>query len=372
MLESEKDLILPQSLLNKILASSKDIRQAVEKTRTTAKKMKIKLRDTLAEKGFLKKLPFVNQSCEVTGIDGTYFVDSLLANEVITVVSVGVKGLTPHKKHTSKEREDDYISKLYVENHTGFAHQLAVSLMSMFEVILACESKSNVVLLDGSAFTPLLNLANVFNHLPFQKVSQTSIFGECEKTYETFRSVFKNMFENGFSENVFCYVTKHVTSKNLMKMLGLGIELNDRALSTLILEEGEYLKMPKTKKTGSLKVLRPKTRTIDDYSAITQMVETVFFKPRNDMPALKVDVPAWAHEDGDKFISLLNCLRNQCVGSGILEPYPLYIAHVYCSSIRDACLASRQMATLESVKNLGVEDNELFLHFYSFRTLGGD
>jgi len=118
------------------------------------------IRNDLADNGLLKHDSdlLTNQSYPTTcGVDGAYTLERLLSTDMVAVAGVAVEGLTPPSETRHWEYPHHLCEVLPTKHHdkTGLVSK---AIMLSMELELANSAPHDVIFLDGSFTTPLINI----------------------------------------------------------------------------------------------------------------------------------------------------------------------------------------------------------------------
>ncbi|MEM0331177.1 MAG: DNA double-strand break repair nuclease NurA, partial [Archaeoglobaceae archaeon] len=306
----------------------------------------------------------------VCGVDGSYIVESLLSIDVICSTAVAVEGFFPPGKEPCLWNEPHHSFIFLCSHHTEGISNVARSLMSMKEVDLAVNSPHSVVLLDGSAYTPFVMVSSGSSYL-YQNVDVTDeiriLFVEA---FRKFIEQYNETISNSNPGKIYAYISKYVSTKFLSDKFNLNKKIDDRTFATKILEEGEFMIL-EPGGVFSGRIQEPETGNLIDYSEFLSNIRTIFFRPKTELPAIKIDVSKNIVQDPVRLGYLLSAIEYQCASPSILEPYPLFLAHETARQVRQACIAAIEAASLRTAEDLNISEVETFMNFYSYRTEGG-
>jgi hypothetical protein len=365
------EFLLPQTLIDDILKNSGIIHKEIQSIISTLKDFKSRAREELKALGVLKKFEGSSlKPANVCGIDGSYVVESLLSVDVICTTAVGIEGFPPPGNQPHKWTEPHHDFLLFCAPHSETNSSLARAIMALKEIKLATSAPHEVVLLDGSAFTPLANLsvgAKYFKDLP-----STEIYEQIISDYLHFRKAIREILSGDSNDHIYAFITKYVTTKALSKRLEIALSIDDRALTTFLLEENEYIYFRPTLATGAVQIELVEGQA-DKFGDLVSGVCIIYYKPKRELPAIKIDVPCKLIRDKTAFSFLLESITAQFVSPGILEPYPLYLADLLAKNVKDGLRAAKDAASLSTVNSHDFDDMTIFMNYYGFRTdAGGD
>lgn len=360
---------LPRDLVNEILKNSEKIRSNLEEIYLSLIQTKTEIRDKLNAAGKIREFKgSVLKPQHICGIDGSYVIDSLLSIDVICVAAVGVEG-QPLSGHTPLLwKEPQHSTEVFCVPHDERTSILARALMTMKEINMTQKAPHDLILVDGSGSTPLAAVASGINEI--ERWKHHEVFTLLLEEYFYFRSNYKKALNNTDQSKIIAFLPKYVTTKAIQQSLEVDIDIDDRTLSTLILEEGEFIIIDTSKTAGGHQIVLPDGKT-DYFNEDLAQIVSIYFRPRNELPALKIDTSKKVVNDEAKLYFLLEGISSQCISPCIFEPYPLFVADQFVKNIKDALIISRESASIQNKYSKVLKGVQSFINFYSFRTKSG-
>lgn len=304
----------------------------------------------------------------ISGVDGTYVVESLLSIDVICAAAVGVEGLLPSGGGISYWNEPHHSVSIFCESHTKSLSAVAKAIMTVKEIEIASKAPHSVVLIDGSAFTPLASVASGISSAMENLEKNSSVFQYLVQEFKYFIKSYKEILSNDTDEKIYAFVPKYVTTNYLAQKFQIKIKVDDRSLATRILRPGEFF-LIKQKNTGN--VMDPETGEVFSMDEALSNVVTVYFRPTEELPAIKIDISKKIAHDKALLFLFFETITYQFSTPSIIEPYPLYLAHETVKYVRQGCLSAIDAASIQAADKLGRYDSDVFLNFYSYRTKEG-
>lgn len=372
---------LPASLVDEMLKKSENLGQILFESFNGITERKMEYRKALENDNILQI--FDDKSnikvSTICGIDGSYAIEKLLGTDLITCASVGVEGFVPPSEIKLWDKLN-YDVIINAEPHNPDNSTILRGLMVEMEIILASKAPHQLILLDGSFTSPLIQMNQAVNKAI--KIHNSSSKILIDKFKEFLLSY--NKILNSSSEKSWISLPKYTSKKELGKRYNWPSEYDDRAILTTILnpneftdpskiimsygtddydEEAWHLKSPYT--DNELDVIIKKI--IENLKTIHIM----YFKPNEGFPALRIELGDGIAHNTSKLLTILKTLKYQCDISSIIEPYPLFMADRIVKHIPRALPTLRQTATqkMAELEEGNITDKLFYMH--SYRTEGG-
>ena len=350
---------LPQALVERLVAKSGDLGQAVTDSLERIKELREEVRNRLHSEDLLKRiddLPMV-QPPTTCGVDGAYGAEPLIGYDLVVVTGLATEGLTPpnEKRHWTEPHFSHFIN---VEPHREENRSYARALMITFELEQAVRAPHDVVFLDGSFVTPITAL--------HQALSQSELSSQLEESNED--SLPHALVERASqavqhyhlilsaqrTDKVWVSVPKYTTKREVGNQLAIAERFDDRALCTLILRPGEFVGPVPMGQPSSTEwqgyFLTPKY--LDDEAKKAKMeverllkecIYVLYFRAAPSNPALRIEIPKSVAHNSHRIAVALQAVRSQSALPGILEPQPLYYADRMAKSLSIAMPSLQEM-----------------------------
>lgn len=380
---------IPASLVEELLSKTTQIGNDIFNSINTIKKKKYYFRSQLYKSNILSndseiKTQFLT-SCAV---DGAYAIERLLGSDLIAIGTVGVEGLNSSDKKEGKWQSPNHSVFINTEKHDPENMIAARGLMIEMEINLAANSPYDLVFLDGSLTTGLIHM---YKAIDFIEKRRTVIADKIRDSYKEFLTSYKKILESDHMEKQWVGIPKYTSRNDIGDILGWPTDYDDRAILTLILNEGEYTKPRQftSKENWHMKI--PKFNSNDSMTSksnnseleslmdeiIRKIIElhVIYYKPYKWSPALRIEIPYSIATDKKRLDSLLQNIKNQCIIPSIMEPYPLYLADRIAKHISPAIPAYKQILT-SSIAELDKENtkddiSDIIFIMHSYRTESG-
>ena len=364
---------LPEALVEELLSKSQEIGDSLYESFKEIQDNKFEIRKQLQGNNILRQdaelvYPYIPTSC---GIDGSYAVEKLLANDFATCAAVAIEGLTPpsEKRHWGKPHHRVLICP---EKHDPDTGTVIRGLMMEMELELAAKAPHDIVFLDGSLTTPLIYLNQAINKI---LESGDTVIGNCVK--ENLRyclESYKTILESTRTDKLWVAIPKYTTRREFGEKLGWPSHYDDRAILTMVLSPGEFTwPIPLEEPLQPWHLSLPYgdkelERSKDEVIASIRRLHVLYYKPHNWTPALRIEMASSIAANTSRIAVLLQGLKYQCGTPGILEPYPLYIADRMVKHLGGAIPAFRQTATQRMAELHQGDIGDIFFSMHGYRT----
>ena len=363
---------LPESLVEEMLENTENISKEISSHLKEIYSNKEAIRTKLEDKNIIKKDSEIIQSLTnptSVGIDGSYTLNKLLSSDLVAIAAVSVEGLTPPSEKRYWEKPH-HLSKILSLKHNSATTSVARAIMMTFELELAFKSPHDFVFLDGSLTTHFIYFNQALNKLKEVDKRLSDFFIQriniCIPYY-------KEILSSPKTDKIFVGIPKYTTKNEIVKRLSLP-NFEDRGLLTPILKSGELTSpIPLQKDDGQewhLRDLKNQdlNKMVDEIIGFINQLNVIYYKPREFSPAIRIEIPQSVSSNQNRLAILLEAVRNQCIGSGIMEPYPTYMADRMVKHLSSALPAIRKTVTQDLAKDWENEIGNVFLSMYNYRS----
>ena len=365
---------LPEALIEEMLNQCGSIGETLSRSFRNLLDNKDSIRNDLAENGLLRLDSdlLTNQSYPtVCGVDGAYTQERLLSTDMLAIAGVAVEGLTPPSETRHWEYPHHLCEMLPTRHHdkTGLVSR---AIMLMMELELADSAPHDVVFLDGSFATPLVNIQQalytvneVDNHL------SEILFNHMKATMEAYEII----VHSRRSDQQFVSVPKYTSHNQITKILLKEGVYEDRALLSFVLHAGEYIrpfpfKIPKSMWSFA----EPRLKEMKNLESIIDGLNNlyvVYYRPFLHSPTFRLELPRSIATNRSRLAMVFEAIRLQSGTPGIFEPYPLYLADRMVKQMGRAVPAIRKATTQEMLQSWDQAEGEVFLLMHGYRTESG-
>ncbi|RLG15961.1 nuclease [Nanoarchaeota archaeon] len=348
------------------------------------------MRNLLEDHGLLRTIDEIVTTEEIpttAGVDGTYIIERTLSSDIVAVAAVAVEGLIPPRE-TRFWPTPRHRLWIYPLEHAERTPVGVRGLMLGMEVQLASVAPHRVVMLDGSFTTFLIAFGQVMNSIGGEEgllpQRLTEVLIDNMESY--LRSYLEILKSERTDKNYIAlpkYSSRREVSEYIQRELEYNIRMNDKALLSLILRPGEMV--------GPLRLTRQEDRwhlTLGNYfgsedypnNSLFNRLREKILENINDLhvmyvrvnqanPVLRVELPKFVASNNARLARVLLALRYQASITGILEPYPLYIADTIVKQIWPAIGSLKDTALTQLAEDPDISDVIISLNEY--RTEGG-
>ena len=329
---------LPDVMVQELLERSSEVSDALTcRVKKLAGKQP-KLRDRALREGIIKPLPDSVPDLDgktVVAVDGSATVERMAGTDVYAAAAVRVAG------YGGKVEAKPEKCKVSMHEVEGLAHGARINqaLMVMHECKLILESPADLVLVDGTIFTMILNVGIGLEeaddkHDPLSRALKCHWFGDrCDA--EGLRDAIPSLL---VAKRI-ASIPKRSTAANEFESFtaifkGEYAKMSGIATANLILKAGEYTKpldLPTPRLFRGNAPMSSQYRT--DLNVLLEELQVVYFRPQEWSPAYRIEIAPRVARDEDLLQRQLALIREQCVNPAMREPFPLYLADRFVRSL---------------------------------------
>ncbi len=368
---------LPEALVEEMLSKSELVGDRLYDTFKEIQNNKTNMRKQLQEQKILKQdtevgYPGIPTTC---GVDGSYAVEKLLATDFAACAAVAIEGLTPpsEKRYWEKPHHRVFI---HPERHDPDTGTVIRGLMMEMELELAAKAPHDIVFLDGSLTTSLIYMNQAINKtLEWENDgNKTEVGKKLIEGFEKFLEDYKTILESSRSDKLWVSLPKYTTRRELGKMFNWPSYYDDRAVLTTILSPGEFtspIPLEKPPQPWHLRIpynKRELERLKNEVISAINRLYVMYYRPHNWTPVFRIEMASSVASNNSRIAVLLQGLKYQSGTSGIIEPYPLYIADRMVKHLGSAIPAFRQTATRRMTELHQGDIGEIFFSMHGYRT----
>lgn len=367
---------LPEALVEEMLSKSEHVGNKLYETFKKIQTNKENMRKQLEEKDILQRdselgYPGIPTTC---GVDGSYCVERLLANDFTACAAVAVEGLIPpsEKRHWPKPYHKVHISP---EKHNPDTSIIIRGIMMEMELELAASAPHDIIFLDGSLTTPIIYMNQAINKV--LEPEETIIGKLLLEKIGIFLKSYKTILESSRTDKLWVALPKYTTKRELGKEHNWDKHYDDRAILTAILLPGEFttpFPIEQPNQGWHLKLpsrLKELEKFRDEILSSLNKLFVLYYKPHNWSPTLRIEMASSIATNLSRIAVLLQGIKHQCGTPGIFEPYPNYIADRMVKRLGRAIPALRQTATKRMAELYQGDIGEIFFSMHGYRTESG-
>lgn len=277
----------------------------------------------------------------VAAVDGALICDPKSIGDLCSAVAVRVG---PDEMQSDTEVWMDLVPRS-VSNR-----DILGGVMSSMEIRLASESNADVVLIDGSMLSTMLNVAKgmfVARHgtdelsLRLKSIPGDDLFSQVMTILKSARYV---------------AMPKYTTTNEFGHLIPEKFASTDaRTIMTLALKPGEITYFSVRDQESERKFKAPSLGfSKEKQSEFTEALEGVvscYYRPHAWTPAYRLDMVAAALYDDKALLRALKAVRDSTTVSGMREPIPLYLVDLFAKSISEGTAPVVDMAVLSEISD---------------------
>jgi hypothetical protein len=374
-------LDIPASLVEEMLSKTTQISNNLISSFDIIKKKRHYFRSQLDRSEILGKDTEIKSPTVLTtcGIDGAFAIERLLGTDLIAIATVGVEGLmSTHQK--GKWGSPNHNVFINPERHDPENMIAARGLMIEMEINLAASAPYDLIFLDGSLTTGLIHM---YKAIDFIEKRKSITANQIRDNYKNFLTSYHKILKSTDNKRQWIGIPKYTSRNDIGNLFEWPTDYDDRAILTLILNEGEYT-IPKP--FALQENWHKKLPTIDNDKHNDELenlmtgvineikgLHVIYYKPYKWSPAIRIEIPSSVANDNNRLYALLQAIKNQCSIPSIMEPYPLYLADRMVKHIAPAIPAYKQILIrnmTEFEKNDESISDIIFI-MHSYRTESG-
>ena len=296
----------------------------------------------------------------VCAVDGALICDSRAIGDVCTAVGVAIG--------PNEVPRNEIWMECVSRNSRN--KEILTGIMSAMELRLAASSDAELVMIDGSLTSALINISKAILHSYARKT-------EIE---EAAMSLVSNEMRDAVMEILtskrFVAVPKYTTTNTEFSthLPDVFKDFDGRTVATMALKSGEMMQLFRSEeqKREDFEVSRRRVGNALQFSesvylefvkAATSVVYS-YYRPHPWTPAFRFDVPYTLYDDVPAGQRVLKALHETTLSPGVREPMPLYVVDAFAKQISAGVSPVMDMA---SVKFDG-DDEALLLMIMGYRT----
>ena len=273
----------------------------------------------------------------VCATDGSHVKEQMLSGDIVAVCGVAVEGIAPPRTERHWEAPH-YRFYLKHEDHHNELGAFTNALMFAYEMELARATPHQLVLLDFSFVAPAATYQTWQNKATTKVDMRSNLARELNLHLNgeanTYLTNYRHLLQ-GHADKAFVAVPKSTTQREILDSLQVTNVGNERAIMSLVLEEGEYTKpepLGISRGAPSAGNWRPVTHVVPEIGK----VHFCYYKPSKILPVFRLETTAIIVEDEQRLTALLRGIHHQAKAPGMLEPYPLYLADKMARSMNSS------------------------------------
>jgi hypothetical protein len=375
-------LDIPASLVEEMLSKTTQISNDLVSSFNIIKKKRHYFRSQLDRSEILGKDTEIKSHKILTscGIDGAFAIERLLGTDLIAIATVGVEGLM--STYQKGEWGDSPNHNVFInpERHDPENMIAARGLMIEMELNLAASAPYELIFLDGSLTTGLIHM---YKAIDFIEKRKSVTANQIRDNYKNFLLSYNKILESNDNKRQWVGIPKYTSRNDIGDLFKWPTDYDDRAILTLILNEGEYT-IPKPfalqenwhKKLPSIDNGKYNEELEDLIVKVIDKIKglhVIYYKPYKWSPAIRIEISSSVANDSNRLYTLLQSIKSQCSIPSIMEPYPLYLADRMVKHIAPAIPAYKQVLTRSMTEFEKNDENisDIIFIMHSYRTESG-
>jgi hypothetical protein len=371
---------LPAALIEELLTHARALSRELEEGFSQIRAHRSHWRDDLFRAGVLSNISSLPLGVIPTtcGVDGSYAVERLLANDLAVAAALAIEGLTPPSE---KRYWPDPHHRIWarIEPHESETGTLLRAIMMGMEISIAVNAPHDIIFLDGSLTTPFIYFNQALNKAKEAPHLQASSF--LREHMVEFLEDYATILTSHRSDHLWLGVPKYTTRREIASYLNWQSNHDDRGLLSFILEPGEFTRPIPLQKPeqpwhlntevlldqGKDSLIQLESRIID----ALYNLHVVYYRPYAWMPALRIEVNRSVAENPHQLALALQAVHFQSGAPAIMEPYPLYMADRMVRHLPRAIPTVRQIASQYVAETYSGKIEEIFLGLHGYRSESG-
>jgi len=372
---------LPGALVDEMIKSAEGLGPKVLEDLEALKALKERARESLKEKNIIRRFVELPQCNPPTtcGVDGAYGIEKMLGYDLVVCTGLAVEGLTPPNE-SGEWSEPHFEPFMSLERHRDENTVLARALMMCFELQEAIKAPHNIVFIDGSLSTPIIYLNQGLSRLGPPDVQEGKLRSALRNRSSAAVEHYSQILTLQRGDHIFVGVPKYTTRNEIGSALEIQ-EFDDKALITLMLEPGEFIRplvMSQPEESGwsgwhlNREYLDSEVKeAAAEVEQALSKLHITYYRPTPYTPALRLEFPEYVALNDSRLGQILRAISDQSAIPGLIEPYPLFYADRMAKSIGVSIPAIRQILTSQSVEDYSGKPEDVFFALHGYRTEKG-
>lgn len=376
---------LPSALVDDVVGQTSFVAAELLESFTSVKEDRKSLRKKLKESDLVIADSTLDMDAAPTtcATDGSYAIERLLMTDLVAAAAVAVEGLAPpsEKRYWEFPRHKCFVA---AEPHFADTSTIVRAIMLGEELRLLVAAPHDLLMLDGTFTLPIIYFNQALNQIassPQLKCSQEFTDNCCD-----YLEKFLKTLQSHRTDKQFAAFPKYSTRREIGRKLQWPSKYDDRGVLSILLNAGELTRpIPLDNKktgvgdskwhlnTGLLPdgVRQHAAEVAEAIVAAANAIHVMYYKPREWIPAIRVEVPASVALNSHRLASVVQGIKHQSVAASMLEPYPIYFADRIVKSLARAMPAFRQVTTQQISEEYDGDIGEIYFALHGFRSETG-
>lgn len=281
----------------------------------------------------------------VAAVDGALVCDSKSIGDLCTAVAVVVG---------PGDGDGDCDVWMDSVNRSPQNKEILSGIMSTMEVGLAASREADVVMIDGSMLSTLINVSKAVH-------SSRKHGGPLSERIMQARSAgFRDKVMAILNSPRFIALPKYTTTNEFSRRLPEAFRNYDaRTVVTMALRPGEMthfaFRDTDDRNDARRMLIGPSLgfskAELDTFSSALDGVFSCYYRPHPWTPAFRIDMTAAAAEDQEAQLRALKAVRDTTMASGLREPFPLYLVDLFAKQVSVGAAPVVEMSALSSIED---------------------
>ena len=351
-------------MLSRLLERGRDVAARTAGLASEFSRQRSAVRETLEDAGLIHavdpSLISETRMPSLTAVDGACITDSRAIGDICAAVGVAVGD----DGAPANEVWMDCVAR------NARNKDIVTGIMSSMEVRLAATADTDVVMVDGSLTSALVNISKAVLH---------SSRGRTDLEGQALALVGREMRDavmEVLTSKRFVALPKYTTTNDEFRdYLPTGLEdFDGRTVATMALRPGEMMTLFESdevrkrsfeeKKRQIGNALKFSDAEYAEFVRVSTSVVYSYYRPHPWTPAFRFDFPEALREDIDQGRLVLKAIHDTTLSPGIREPLPLYVADNFAKQISVGVSPIMDMAAVD----YNEDDEALILMIMGYRT----
>ena len=372
---------LPQALVSEMLNMSKELADSMVSDITRIQKERENLRNKLKDRiRHESDIILTPQFPTAAGVDGSYYMDRLLATDFVAMAAVAVEGLVPRTKDEPIWPKPHHFVNVERMAHDDATQTFAKAIMFSMETQLAHLAPHDVVMLDGSLTTITIAYNQAFGHDTPKKMKEWLLYGDRRERansaerfgpLETTLANYRDILDGKRTDKVVVAVPKYSKRNEICEDIKVN-NMDDKGMLSLILAPGEYTEPIQMRKDEGKWLTAKLPNEVKDLVLSIEdalsAAHVIYYKPKKDFPTVRLEVGKAVAKSKTRLASLLEAVKTQSGVPGMMEPYPVFLADKMVKHLPKALPAMKNNAVMKTASEWGGDISDVILATREYRT----
>jgi len=242
--------------------------------------------------------------------------------------------------------------------------------MFEMELKLAADAPHDIILMDGSLTSPLINM---YKAIDIFRGGTGPSANKLRNDFHGFLISYKKILGLEDANKIWLGIPKYTSRNDIQSKLNWKSSYDDSAILSLALKSGEFTEPFLFANKDAWHIKLPyedeKLRALfqEVITGIKQLC-FLYYKPHSWSRALRIEVPYNIVQDKKKLSVILDVIKTQCKFPSLMEPYALFMADRIVKNIGGVMPSLRRIVTRRMVDEKKVNPDDVFLMMHSYRT----